>query len=93
MTHMAMLRRRIFLSRNITDEKMREMDYQKKLEKSVEQAEQANIAKTDFLRRMSHDIRTPINGIRGMVDICRYYIGNPKKRRSVWIRFCFHPPF
>lgn len=72
----------LFLSRNITDEKMREMDYQKKLEKSVEQAEQANIAKTDFLRRMSHDIRTPINGIRGMVDICRYYIGNPKKQEE-----------
>ena len=72
----------LFLSRNITDEKMREMDYQKKLEKSVEQAEQANVAKTDFLRRMSHDIRTPINGIRGMVDICRYYIGNPKKQEE-----------
>ena len=72
----------LFLSRNITDEKMREMDYQKKLEKSVEQPEQANIAKTDFLRRMSHDIRTPINGIRGMVDICRYYIGNPKKQEE-----------
>lgn len=48
----------------------------------MEQAEQANIAKTDFLRRMSHDIRTPINGIRGMVDICRYYIGNPKKQEE-----------
>lgn len=72
----------LFLSRNITDEKLREMDYQKKLEKSVEQAEQANVAKTDFLRRMSHDIRTPINGIRGMVDICRYYIGNPKKQEE-----------
>ena len=72
----------LFLSRNITDEKMREMDYQEKLEKSVEQAEQANVAKTDFLRRMSHDIRTPINGIRGMVDICRYYIGNPKKQEE-----------
>ena len=57
-------------------------DYQKKLEKSVEQAEQANVAKTDFLRRMSHDIRTPINGIRGMVDICRYNIGNQKKQEE-----------
>ena len=72
----------LFLSRNITDEKMRELDYQKKLEKSVEQAEQANVAKTDFLRRMSHDIRTPINGIRGMVDICRYNIGNQKKQEE-----------
>ena len=32
-------------------------------------AESANLAKTEFLQRMSHDIRTPINGIRGMVEI------------------------
>ena len=51
----------LFLSRNITDEKMREMDYQKKLEKSVEQAEQANIAKTD-LRRMRRSAHRPRDG-------------------------------
>ena len=36
---------------------------------AAERAEAANGAKTEFLRRMSHDIRTPINGIIGMVDI------------------------
>lgn len=60
---------------------MRQLEeYQKRLKESAEQAERANIAKTDFLRRMSHDVRTPINGIRGMVEICRYYMGNEKKQ-------------
>lgn len=68
------------LCRDITEEKCRETDYQKRLKETAEQAERANIAKTDFLRRMSHDVRTPINGIRGMVQICRYYMGDEKKQ-------------
>jgi signal transduction histidine kinase/ActR/RegA family two-component response regulator len=39
------------------------------LEKAAEEAKQANQAKTEFLSHMSHDIRTPINGIVGMVNI------------------------
>ena len=46
------------------------------------QEKRANNAKTDFLRRMSHDIRTPINGIRGMVEISRHYIGNEEKQED-----------
>ncbi len=38
-----------------------------------EEADRANRAKTDFLLRMSHDIRTPINGIMGMLDIGERY--------------------
>lgn len=55
-------------------------EYQKQLYKSMEQEKRANSAKTDFLRRMSHDIRTPINGIRGMVEISRHNIGNEAKQ-------------
>ena len=47
----------------------REQEYQKTLKAEALKAEAANIAKTEFLQRMSHDIRTPINGIRGMVEI------------------------
>ncbi len=39
----------------------------------LESLERANMAKTDFLRRMSHDVRTPINGIRGMLAIGDHY--------------------
>lgn len=45
--------------------------YQEKLQVSNEQAERANRAKSEFLSHMSHDIRTPMNGIMGMVGIIR----------------------
>ncbi len=47
----------------------REQEYQKTLKEAALKAESADLAKTEFLQRMSHDIRTPINGIRGMVEI------------------------
>ena len=72
----------ILLLRNVTEEKKREFTYQEQLRKSMEQEKRANNAKTDFLRRMSHDIRTPINGIRGMVEISRHYIGNEEKQED-----------
>ncbi len=47
----------------------RDLAYQKQLRDAALMAERANQAKTEFLHRMSHDIRTPINGIMGMLDI------------------------
>ena len=63
----------LLLLRDTSAEKRRELDYQEQLRQAAQQAERANLAKTDFLRRMSHDVRTPINGIRGMVAISRHY--------------------
>ena len=55
--------------RRLTDLLQQERDYGDKLAKAACEASSANSAKTEFLRRMSHDLRTPINGIRGMVEV------------------------
>ena len=49
----------------------REREFREQLMESAEKAEQANRAKTEFLQRMSHDIRTPINGVMGMLEIIK----------------------
>ncbi|MGO5061098.1 ATP-binding protein [Lawsonibacter sp. LCP25S3_F5] len=72
----------LLLLRDMTAEKRRELDYQEQLRQAAQQAERANLAKTDFLRRMSHDVRTPINGIRGMVAISRHYAGDETKQEE-----------
>lgn len=59
----------LYAIHNIDEVKRTEITYQEKLKKSAREAQIANQAKTDFLRRMSHDIRTPINGILGMIEI------------------------
>ena len=52
---------------------------QEELQNALEAAEYANSAKTTFLSNMSHDIRTPINGILGMLDIVDQNKENPDK--------------
>ena len=47
---------------------------------AAKKAEAANEAKTEFLQRMSHDIRTPINGIRGLVNIADHYADDMEKQ-------------
>ena len=50
------------------------------LERQGRELRTSNIAKTDFLRRMSHDIRTPLNGIRGVTAIAEYYADDMEKQ-------------
>ena len=68
--------------RDVTQQRKKELDYQEQLRETARDAECANAAKTDFLRRMSHDIRTPINGIRGMADIGLSVEDNPEKAKD-----------
>ena len=66
------------------ENKRRELEraYQERLKSVAEEAEKANKAKTEFLMRMSHDIRTPLNGIRGMLDIADHYDTDIEKLRE-----------
>ena len=61
------------------EEREKEEVHQKQLIAAKESADRANAAKTEFLMRMSHDIRTPINGIMGMLDIEDKYCEDTKK--------------
>ena len=60
----------------------RETEYRSEYDRLESDARVANNVKTDFLRRMSHDIRTPINGIRGMLDIADYYADDLQKQQE-----------
>ena len=57
------------LLKNTTDLHQREQQEMERLKAAFQEAETANKAKTAFLSRMSHDIRTPINGVMGMLQI------------------------
>ena len=61
-------------------EQEKDEKYKAELLKSAKKAEAANEAKTEFLQRMSHDIRTPINGICGMIDMAEHYADDMEKQ-------------
>ena len=61
-------------------EQEKDEKYKAELLRAAKKAEAANEAKTEFLQRMSHDIRTPINGICGMIDVADHYAENMKKQ-------------
>ncbi len=79
----------ITLSRNIDEERRVQQETLEKerqakllLEDALKKAEKANKAKSDFLSRMSHDIRTPMNAIIGMTELAQLHIGDEEKQRD-----------
>ena len=61
-------------------EQEKDEKYKAELLIAAKKAEAANEAKTEFLQRMSHDIRTPINGICGMIDMAEHYADDMEKQ-------------
>ncbi len=72
----------LYIARDITAEKSREIAYLEQIKASAVDADRANQSKTNFLRRMSHDIRTPLNGIMGMLKIMDANEGDKAKYRE-----------
>lgn len=69
----------IILFKNTSVFHEKDQKEKERLQLAYEEADSENKAKTEFMNRMSHDIRTPINGIMGMVDIIRKYKNDPNK--------------
>ncbi len=72
----------------LTDNHNRKLMEQKEesnriLKEAAEEAQSANKAKSEFLSHMSHDIRTPINGIMGMTEIALKNVSD-----AAWVQDC-----
>lgn len=68
----------LYVTRLISDQKRREQYWIM----IADAANKANEAKSEFLSRMSHDIRTPINVITGLVDVAKMHEGDTEKVRD-----------
>ena len=72
----------MYYLRDVDDVKTEEERKQAELQNALAMAEKANEAKTDFLSRMSHDIRTPMNVIIGMSSIAKYILQGPEALKA-----------
>ncbi len=68
-----------FVAKDVTELREREMQTKQALLDAYEAAKRANSAKSDFLSRMSHDIRTPMNAIIGMTAIAGTHLDNKER--------------
>ena len=68
--------------RDIHDMRLKEERVRQTLTDALLVAEKANAAKSDFLSRMSHDMRTPMNGIIGLATIADKYLHDPVRMKD-----------
>lgn len=71
--------RALYVAQDVTESKLREEQEQQALKEACEAANHANAAKSEFMSRMSHDIRTPMNAIIGMTAIAGRYLDDREK--------------
>ncbi len=69
----------LYAIQDVTALKEREQEIRLALRNASEAAEAANRAKSDFLARMSHDIRTPMNAIMGMTAVAAMHLDDPER--------------
>lgn len=72
-------RRALYVAQDVTESKLREEQEQRALKEACEAANHANMAKSEFMSRMSHDIRTPMNAIIGMTAIAGNYLDDRER--------------
>lgn len=68
----------LYVTRLISEQKRREQNWIF----IAEEANRANVAKSDFLSRIAHDIRTPMNAVLGFVDITKKHLDEPEKVKT-----------
>ncbi len=72
-------KRAVYVAQDITDSKLRQEREEQALREACDAANHANEAKSEFMSRMSHDIRTPMNAIIGMTAIAEKYLDNSER--------------
>lgn len=68
----------VFMTSDLTEERRT----QSMMRAALDRAEDANVAKRDFLSRMSHEIRTPMNAMAGTLRTLEYHLDDPQKARE-----------
>lgn len=64
---------------DLHEQKKKDEESRRALKEAYEMAQKANEAKSDFLSKMSHDIRTPLNAVLGMTELARLHMDDREK--------------
>ena len=69
----------LYVAQDVTESKRKEEQERRMLKEACDAANHANASKSEFLSRMSHDIRTPMNAIIGMTSIAGAHLDEPER--------------